>query len=57
MRLRTAIKMKKIDLIEEKFYRYKNYTTGKIPSNVSDRVLKIWGLKDCETVIIKKKSC
>lgn len=48
--------MKKIDLIEEKFYRYKNYTTGKIPSNVSDRVLKIWGLKDCETVIIKKKS-
>lgn len=48
--------MKKIDLIEEKFYRFKDYINGKIPSNVSDRVLKIWGLKDCETVIIKKKS-
>lgn len=46
--------MKKIDSIDKSYIKYKEYMTGKIPSNISDRVLKVWGLKDCETLVFKK---
>lgn len=49
--------MKKIDNIDKSYIKYKDYMTGKIPLNISDRVLKVWGIKECGTLIFKKKSC